>query len=259
MLFSFDNWLDQHIRTKNESGVIPSMQGLQARTAFRVREENFWMCHRAYLENLAWGTEPVEFVNAKKQAQVGEQPEHSPPHTDEESTDLVAATARGASSSDLSLSSFAQQDQVAHLAGIHKQNVQRGAADRKAASNVAAYRDLKHFFLDKYARIFGMRFEMEENEKAAVPFHPLAVSELRLLFTDSAQTYPSLTYVYARCRAKQWFVENFHKRNTGGTTGGEHPITRDILRRDYYQRSLFTKVPTQDELWKFFFRGKENI
>eukprot|EP00392_Amoebophrya_sp_AT5.2_P005757 g5767.t1 len=225
LLLEEDRVLEQLVNAQPKNvrirGVIPSMQGLQARTAFRVREENFWMCHRAYLENLAWGTEPVEFVNAKKQA---------------------------------------QQDQVAHLAGIHKQNAQRNA-DRKAASNVAAYRDLKHFFLDKYARIFGMRFEMEENEKAAIPFHPLAVSELRLLFTDSAQTYPSLTYVYARCRAKQWFVENFHKRNTSSTTGtgGEHPITRDILRRDYYQRSLFTKVPTQDELWKFFFRGKENI
>ncbi|CAD7966800.1 unnamed protein product [Amoebophrya sp. A120] len=395
-------------------GVIQSVQGLSngfQKKALRVREENFWMCQRAYLENLAWGSEVIEFIAKKTEM-------NSTPASNTNGGSSCS-TSGGASELQLPIGVLEAHDQNGATAAVHLTEVEDDFAAKLAISErtsgdqnslhasrnirtstssagdvvaaeqdetsllprggqhdlrhqnfdslapapfaavgrrdddencgltssspplvplVAAqedlkkskfsslgrakndYQDLSHFFLDRYSKVFCLQYSHEvcnqvpssstlsssstfsgnaKQKKESTTsdgknlFHPLAIPELRLLFTDSQQTYPALTYIFARCRSRQWYVESRWKEslasmktaknniasstansteanafNSNGPSSSSSrvvpprtasPIVSEILERNFYQFSKLTTVPTKEELWLYFFRGKEDV
>ncbi len=393
-------------------GVIQSVQGLSngfQKKALRVREENFWMCQRAYLENLAWGSEVIEFIakkrenstpaannrgscstsgGASEQLPVGVLEAHdqngatAAVHLTEVEDDFAAKLSisertSGGERNLLHSSNFPTstrntavdvvpvEDETSLLlrGGQHDRHLafdsvapasfaavgrrddencgltssspplvplaapQHGAEDLKKSKFSSLgrakndYQDLSHFFLDRYSKVFCLQYRHEvcnqvpssstlsssstfsgnRNAKQKKEnttsdgknlFHPLAIPELRLLFTDSQQTYPALTYIFARCRSRQWYVESRWKESLASKTAKNNiasctansteanafnsngpsssssrvvpprtasPIVAEILERNFYQFSKLTTVPTKEELWLYFFRGKEDV
>ncbi len=380
-------------------GVIQSVQGLSngfQKKALRVREENFWMCQRAYLENLAWGSEVIEFIGKKREMNstpasntnggesscstsgATELPigvlleahdQTAAVHLTEVEDDFAAKLSIGErtsgernlvhSSRNIPSSTSSTVDVVAleqhdrHLAfdsvarapapfaavGRRDRNsgltssspplvplvAAQGAEEDLKKSKLSSlgakndYQDLSHFFLDHYSKVFCLQYSHEvcnqipssstlsssstfsrnAKQKKENPtsdaknlFHPLAIPELRLLFTDSQQTYPALTYIFARCRSRQWYVESRWKESLASKTAKNNiasctansteanafnsngpsssssrvvpprtasPIVAEILERNFYQFSKLPTVPTKEELWLYFFRGKEDV